>query len=145
MELKVKTFTELTTYELYEILRARETVFLLEQRVVCQDKDRADYDALHCILEENGSLVAYLRACPTENGVKLGRVLSLRRGEGLGSRLMEGSIPEIMRHFNTDKLYIHAQKHAEGFYSRHGFVTTSPEFDEEGVPHVSMSLICSEK
>ena len=137
-----KTFSQLTSRELYEILRARETVFLLEQRIICQDLDRIDYDALHCFLtEEDGTLVAYLRAYADDSGVKLGRVLTLRRGEGLGAHLMTAAIPAIKGHFKCDKLYIHSQKHAEGFYARFGFVSSSEDFFEEGVPHVLMKYI----
>ena len=136
-----KTFNELTSRELYEILRARESVFLLEQGIVCQDLDRVDYDSLHCFLEEDGELVAYLRAYADENGVKLGRVLTLRRGVGFGERLMNEALPAIKGHFKSDKLYIHSQKHAEGFYARFGFVSASEDFMEEGVPHVLMNYI----
>ena len=134
-----KTFSQLTSRELYEILRARETVFLLEQRIVCQDLDRIDYDALHCFLcDKDGALVAYLRAYADDAGVKLGRVLTLRRGEGIGAILMNNAIPAIKGHFKSDRLYIHSQKHAEGFYARFGFVSSSEDFMEEGVPHVLM-------
>lgn len=138
MEFRSTTFSSLTTRELYEILRARESVFLLEQRIVCQDLDRVDYDCLHCTLWEDEELLACMRAYADDRGVKLGRVLTLTRGRGHGDRLMTEAIPIIIKHFGTDKLYIHSQKHAEGFYARYGFVTASEEFEEEGVPHVLM-------
>lgn len=141
MNFTSKTFDQLTNRELYEILRARESVFLLEQNIVCQDKDRLDYIALHCLLQdENGSLVAYLRAYADEEGrVKLGRVLTLKRGQGHGATLMTLSLAAIREHFGTDDLYIHSQKHAEGFYALFGFVSSSDDFMEEGVPHVLMN------
>ena len=139
MELKIKFFDELTTRELYEILRARETIFLLEQRIVCQDMDRVDLDALHCFLWEDGEIKAYLRAYKTAEGTaKMGRVLSVTHGIGLGTRLMNASLPEIKEKLSCDKLVIHAQCHAEGFYRGFGFETTSDVFMEEGVPHVAM-------
>lgn len=101
MNFKSKTFSDLTTRELYEILRARETVFLLEQRIVCEDMDRADYHALHCFLEEEGELVAYLRAYATDKGAKLGRVLTLKRSQGYGARLMNEALPAIQRHISS--------------------------------------------
>ena len=66
MELKIKFFDELTTRELYEIARARTEIFLMEQRIVCQDLDRVDYDSLHCFLEEDGKLLA----CDTPDAIK---------------------------------------------------------------------------
>ena len=141
MEFYSKSFVELTTRQLYEILRARESVFLLEQRIVCQDLDRADYDALHCFLEENGTLLAYLRAYRTAEGrIKIGRVLSLTHGIGHGSHLMKQAIPAIQAAFDCREIIVHAQKHAQGFYESFGFCVTSPDFMEEGVLHVGMAL-----
>ncbi len=141
MRFQYKFFHELTTRQLYEILRARESVFLLEQQIVCQDLDRVDYDALHCFLEEDGELLAYLRAYRTENGdVKMGRVLSLTHGIGHGTLLMKQAIPAIQGAFSCERIIIHAQKHAQGFYEGFGFAVTSPDFLEEGVPHVGMAL-----
>ena len=68
MKLQVKFFEELTTRELYEIVRSRTEIFLLEQHIICQDFDGVDYDALHCFLEENGKILAYLRAYPAGEG-----------------------------------------------------------------------------
>lgn len=139
MEFKSKFFDQLTTRELYEIVRARTTIFLLEQRIICQDFDGVDYDALHCFLEEDGQVKAYMRAYRTEDGhVKIGRVLSIVHGQGLGSSLMKLALPEIKRTFNCDTIVINAQKHALGFYEKIGFVVTSEEFLEEGIPHVAM-------
>ena len=140
MELKIKFFDELTTRELYEIARARTEIFLMEQRIVCQDLDRVDYDSLHCFLEEDGELLAYLRAYHTEDAVQIGRVLSLTHGVGHGARLMKEALPEIKKRWRGERIVLHAQTHAQGFYERFGFTVTSPEFLEEGVPHVTMEL-----
>ena len=140
MELKAKFFDDLTTRELYEIARARTEIFLMEQRIVCQDLDRMDYDALHCFLEEDGKLLAYLRAYCTKNAVQIGRVLSITHGVGHGARLMKEALPEIKKRWRGERVILHAQTHAQGFYEKLGFTVTSPEFLEEGVPHVTMEL-----
>ena len=140
MEFVSKKFNELTLSELYEILKARCEVFLMEQRIVCQDMDDVDYDSLHCFLEENGKVLAYLRAYRTEEGIKLGRVLSITHGIGLGARLMREAMPEIRKRFGCPRLVLHAQKHAQGFYEKLGFAVTSPDFLEEGIPHVAMAF-----
>ena len=140
MKLKIKFFDELTTRELYEIVRARTEIFLMEQKIICQDFDGVDYDSLHCFLEENGKVLAYLRAYRTEEGIKLGRVLSITHGIGLGARLMREAMPEIRKRFGCPRLVLHAQKHAQGFYEKLGFAVTSPDFLEEGIPHVAMAF-----
>ena len=141
MEFNAKYFSELTTRELYEIIRAREEIFLLEQNIVCRDLDRVDYDSLHCFLTEDGELIAYLRAYALDGGARIGRVHSLTHGKGHGSRLMNEALPVIREKFNTDKITVHAQKHAEGFYRNIGFIPTSDDLLEENVPHVAMELI----
>ena len=144
MEFKTKSFDELTTKELYEIARARAEIFLMEQKIICRDLDGVDYDSLHCFIEENGKVIAYLRAFrkPDEKDVAMvGRVLSLTHKIGLGKRLMCDSIPEVKRRLGAKKILIHSQKHAKGFYEKLGFCVTSDEFLEEGVVHVEMELV----
>ena len=139
--LKVKFFDELTTRELYEILWARTEVFLMEQGIVCQDMDGVDYDSLHCFLEKDGKVLAYLRAYYAEDGsVKIGRVLSVTHGEGLGARLMREAIPEIKQRMRCRSIALHAQVQAQGFYEKLGFTVTSSVFLEENIPHVAMML-----
>lgn len=139
MELKIKWFNELTAREVYEIARSRTEVFLLEQEIICQDLDGIDYDSLHCFLEEDGRVVAYLRAFLAEDGTaRIGRVLTLTHGQGLGRRLMTDAIPVIENTWQGKRILLHAQTYAQGFYERFGFVTTSPEFIEDGIPHVEM-------
>ena len=139
MTFHCKTFGELTTTELYEIVRSRTEVFLLEQKIICQDFDCVDYDALHCFLWENGRAIAYLRAyVANENTVKIGRVLTLTHGVGHGAKLMHASMDEIRKHFPNKHIALHAQSHAIGFYEHCGFAVSSDEFMEEGIPHVEM-------
>ncbi len=142
MELKVKSFDELTSSELYEILRVRAQIFIVERGMRCQDLDGVDQRSLHLYLEEDGKIAAYLRAYTTEDGgaAKIGRVLTVTHGAGLGRRLIEESIPKIREALRADKIIVDAQKHAKGFYEKLGFEATSDEFIEEGVVHVAMVL-----
>lgn len=143
MQFKVKSFGELTAAELYEILKSRSEIFLLEQNIICQDMDDVDYDSLHCFLQEGNRVVAYLRAYYKEGDrsvVKVGRVLSLTHGIGLGTKLMKDSIDYIKANMPCKKISMNAQSHATGFYERFGFKKVSDEFLEEGVPHVQMDL-----
>ena len=140
-----KFFNELTNTELYEIARSRTEVFLLEQKIICQDLDGVDYDALHCFLWENGRVIAYLRAYyEGEDTVKIGRVITLTHGVGHGTKLMRESIPEIKKRLPSSVIALHAQSYAIGFYERCGFAVASDEFMEEGIPHVEMTLVQKE-
>ena len=141
MDFKAKFFDELTTRELYGIVQARTEIFLLEQRIICQDFDGVDCDALHCFLEQDGKVMAYLRAYRVENGeIKIGRVLSITHGIGLGTRLMREAVGAIREKMGDGGIVLNAQAHAEGFYRRLAFQTASPAFLEEGIPHVKMVL-----
>lgn len=81
MDIKAKTFCELTAKELYEILRVRAEIFVVEQNCVYLDPDGKDYDALHVFIEEDGRILAYLRAFQiSDDIVQLGRVLTVQRG-----------------------------------------------------------------
>lgn len=141
MDLVAKNFTELSTSELYEILKARTEVFLLEQNIVCQDMDDIDYNSLHCFFMEEGKVIAYLRAYYiNEKVVKIGRVLTLKHGVGNGRELMLKSIETIKEKMPCKKITVGAQKHAVGFYQKYGFKVSSDEFLEEGVVHIGMEL-----
>ena len=139
MEFCAKFFSELTLSELYEIVRARTEVFLMEQKIICRDFDGEDYNCLHCFITDNGKVSAYLRAFKkSDNTVKIGRVLSVKHGVGLGRELMQKSTLAIKNKFRCDKIMLHAQKHAQGFYEKLGYETTSHDFLEEGIVHVAM-------
>ena len=141
MEFIAKTFDELNTSELYELLRARFEIFVTEQKIMYQDMDGIDREALHCFLWDKDTVLACLRACrEDEDTVKIGRVLSIRHGEGLGQRLMEQSLPAIVKRFPCKKLRISSQKHAVGFYELFGFRCVSDEFLEADIPHIYMEL-----
>ena len=139
MEFCAKFFSELTLSELYEIVRARTEVFLMEQKIICRDFDGEDYNCLHCFITDNGKVSAYLRAFKkSDSSVKIGRVLSVKHGVGLGRELMQKSTLAIKEKFSCNKIMLHAQKHAQGFYEKLGYETTSPDFLEEGIVHVAM-------
>ena len=136
-----KKFSELTTVELYKILKSRTEIFLLEQRIICQDMDGKDYESLHCYFADGDRVIAYLRAfCSGEDVVTIGRVLTLEHKKGLGSELMKKSIEEIKKEFNCQKIIVHAQTQAVGFYEKMGFNSVSEEFLEEGIPHITMEM-----
>ncbi len=140
MTFKAKLFDELTAAEIYEILKVRSRVFQLEQNIRYLDEDDTDYDSLHCFFEENGQVTAYLRAFPDNGKIRDGRVLTITRGQGHGRLLMARGVEAARERFGKYAIIMDAQKHAEGFYKKLGFVTISGEFLEEGIVHVAMEL-----
>lgn len=141
MKFVTKFFEELTTAELYELLKARAEIFVVEQNCIYQDLDDRDYDSLHVFYEESGKVLAYLRAFPKEEGVvQMGRVLTIEHGIGLGGKLLRAGMDSIKEKFQPQKIYIEAQSYATGYYEREGFTICSEEFLEDGIPHVQMEV-----
>ena len=141
VELVVKTFEQLNTRELYEILRVRAAVFVVEQDCAYQDVDGIDLRAVHAFLQNEGGIRAYLRLFEKdEHTAQMGRMLTVERGTGLGGRLLKEGIRIARDVLKKDALYIEAQCYAVGFYTREGFKVTSEEFLEDGIPHVQMML-----
>lgn len=147
MNLKAKFFEELTTIELYEILQSRALIFVVEQQCVYLDLDGIDYRSLHVFYEENGKVIAYLRAYDKGDEldvVQMGRVLTLDHGKGLGAKILKEGIEIIREKMRPRSIYIEAQCYAIGFYEREGFQVCSESFLEDGIPHVQMRLdICT--
>ena len=143
MEFYFKHFEELSGAEVYEILKARSAVFMMEQEIRYLDMDDVDYRSLHCFLVEQGAIVAYLRAFAdaTPQVFHIGRVLTTRRGIGLGRELMEKSMETLRKETDCRKIVLHSQIDAVGFYEKLGFHPVGDEFIEAGIPHLAMERI----
>ena len=142
MNFITKNFDGLSTHELYEILKVRSQVFIVEKNMHCQDMDGTDYVARHFYLEQGGKIQAYLRAFYVDDyTVRIGRVLSVTHGIGLGTQIMQKAIANIKQNMPCRKITLDSQKHAVSFYEKFGFETVSGEFFEEGVLHVKMELV----
>ncbi len=139
-----KPFDALTTHELYELLRLRSEVFVVEQACAFQDLDGSDARAWHLMgRDAPGQLVAYSRLFGA--GVKyaeasIGRVVSApsTRGQGLGQVLMAQSIAHCAQYFAGVPVRIGAQARLQRFYEGFGFVLASDIYDEDGIDHVEM-------
>ncbi len=142
MNFIVKNFSELTKEELYEILRVRSQIFVAQMKMNCQDIDGVDFNAVHFYLQQDGKILAYLRTFYVDkNTIKIGRVLSVEHGKGLGADIMKKSISYIKKNMPCKTICLDSQKYAVGFYEKIGFKTVSDEFYEEGVLHVKMEFI----
>ena len=143
MKLIVKRFEELTAQELYEIFRLRVEVFVVEQMCIYQEVDGKDKHAYHVWLEEDGQILAYLRvldAGVSYDEVSIGRVIAAKRRQGYGSRIVAEGIRVAKEKLGARAIRIEAQTYARSLYEKLGFVQTSEEFLDDGIPHIQMLL-----
>lgn len=141
-QLHKKTFQQLTTDELYELLRVRSDVFVVEQNCVYQDMDYDDQQSIHLWLTEEDQVVALARVCPAGThmpDISIGRVITTQRGKGFGKQIMLHAIEAAIEHFNATVITIEAQEYAKGFYEQVGFRQSSDTFMLDGIPHIKMT------
>ncbi|SEA74559.1 Predicted N-acyltransferase, GNAT family [Xylanibacter ruminicola] len=141
-ELHKKTFQELTTDELYELLRVRSEVFVVEQNCVYQDLDGDDQASIHLWLTVADKVVALARVCPAGTHMKeisIGRVITTERGKSYGKQIMLHAIEAAVKHFGATLIDIEAQEYAKGFYEGVGFKQSSDTFILDGIPHIKMT------
>ena len=139
MRLEHKTFQELTNQELYEILKLRAEVFVVEQECAYLDVDGIDYDAMHIFLIED-EVYAYARLFWKEDGIlQIGRVVTRKRKEGLGKEIMEEALAYAST-LHPKQILIEAQVYAQPFYEQFGFVAYGETFLEDGIPHICMKI-----
>ncbi len=139
----LKTFGELTTEELYQILKLRNEIFVVEQNCIYQDCDNKDLRAWHLFYQEEGQVVAYLRILPkgvSYDEVSIGRVIvhSDFRGKGLSRTMMKHAIDYIIHEIHENKIRISAQAYLQSFYSSLGFKMVSELYLEDEIPHIEM-------
>ncbi|OAB80256.1 GNAT family N-acetyltransferase [Cochleicola gelatinilyticus] len=139
----VKTFEELTIYELHDLLQLRSEIFVVEQDCVYQDIDGKDHKALHIIGYKNKKIVAYTRCFPPGiyfSEAAIGRVVvdASQRKFGYGHEIMKASKEAIKNRFKTEAIKLSAQTYLIKFYEVHGFTTTGTEYLEDGIPHIAM-------
>lgn len=139
----IKTFGELSVTELYQLLRLRSEVFVVEQNCVFLDLDDKDQHCYHLLLYAGDLLAAYSRLVPPGLSwaePSIGRVVTAPalRGTGLGRKIMELSIQHCYTLFGPAAIRIGAQCYALGFYQSLGFVQDGEIYDEDGIDHVEM-------
>ncbi|WP_037366798.1 GNAT family N-acetyltransferase [Amycolatopsis orientalis] len=129
---------ELAAADLYEILRLRSDVFVVEQDCVYADIDGLDLlpETEHFWLTSGADVVACLRVLAEPGGGRrIGRVVTAKsaRGQGLAAQLMAAALDGASGEFVLD-----AQTYAQQLYARFGFVAEGEEFLEDGIPHITM-------
>ena len=132
-------FEQLSTDKLYELLRFRQGIFVVEQGSPYPDLDGLDQSAWHLLLRVDGTLAGYSRLIPP---VRIGRVAVAAplRGHGLGRRLMEEALSFCRERYPAQDIVLAAQLELASFYESFDFAVISEPYDDFGVMHVEMSL-----
>ena len=138
-----KPFNQLTPFEVYDMLRLRNEVFVVEQNCVFQDADNKDQDCFHLLLYQQKKLVAYARLVPagvTFSEISIGRIVTSPavRGTGVGKILMQHAIEQTYKLLGKAPIRIGAQLYAIGFYESFGFEAAGSIYDEDGIDHIEM-------
>ena len=138
-----KRFEELTPYQLYDCLRLRSEVFVVEQACIYLDQDNNDQHCYHLMGYHEKKLVAYTRIVPPAviyEQCSIGRVAtaaSVRR-TGIGKLLMHKSIKAVYNLFGQQPIKIGAQLYLKHFYESLGFLQASDIYLEDGIEHIYM-------
>ena len=145
MKITVFKYQELGQERLYEILKLRLEVFVVEQKCAYQDLDNKDEKALHLVGEENNKIIAYTRIFRKGDFLKnssIGRVLVKKeyRNKDYGRIIMRRSIEKLKEDPKEEKIELSAQKYLLKFYSELGFEKKGEEYLEDNIPHVKMIL-----
>ena len=144
MNTVIKKFSELSTEEIYNILKLRSEVFVVEQNCVYQDIDEKDKKATHLFLEKNNDIIAYTRIFKKGDYYKenpsIGRVVVSKkeRGKNLGKEIMLNSIEFIKKELEGRKIELSAQKYLDKFYRDLDFYSEGEDYLEDGIPHQRM-------
>lgn len=146
MKTFIKNFQDLSNTEIYQILRLRSEVFVVEQECIYQDIDNKDKKAVHIFLKEKNEIIAYSRVFKEKEyfeNPSIGRVVvaNKRRMYGVGKKIMNISIDYIKQNIKAKSIEISAQKYLKKFYSNLGFVQEGDEYLEDNIPHLRMFLI----
>ena len=140
-----RRFDELSATALYELLRLRQQVFVVEQGSPYPDLDGLDQRARHLLLERNRTLCGCLRLLPPRKDspeLRLGRVCVARhlRRRGLGRRLMAEALAFCREHHPGQAVALSAQLELVPFYQSYGFAAIGDPYDDFGIPHTEMRL-----
>lgn len=141
--IKILEFNELTNLELYEVLRLRSEVFVVEQNCIYQDLDNLDQEAVHLLYYNDEKIIAYLRILKSKTEVeevRIGRVLIVdsQRRKGIASLILQEAIKYIEENLKIKSIHLSAQVYAMKLYENLGFKSYGESFLEDGIEHINM-------
>ncbi len=145
-QLEIKSFSALGLQELYDLLKLRQDVFIIEQQSIYADLDERDQVSKHVLLKEGSQLIGIARIVPkgeTYDAVSVGRIATAasHRGQGLGKKIIEAALDYCDLEIKTKTVKISAQLHLEAYYQSFGFETISAPYDDGGVLHIDMKRV----
>src|SRR6056297_631242 len=113
-----KKFEKLTSVELYEIIKLRIDIFVVEQNCPYPELDRKDYKAIHHFIKDNDEIVAYLRILPkgvSYDEMSIGRFIVKKdhRGRGFAKKILKNAINYIEKELNETEIRLSGQKYLE--------------------------------
>ena len=143
IQFECRAFDQLSPHLLYELLKLRNEVFVVEQNCVFQDADDKDQQSFHFMEWMNDDLVGYTRLLPpglAYQQMSIGRVVTSPRYRrcGAGKVLMDASIRKCYELFGTGDIKIGAQLYLKNFYESFGFAKIGDEYLEDGILHIYM-------
>jgi ElaA protein len=142
---KVKEYSALSLDELYQILKLRSEVFVVEQNCFYQDVDGKDQACYHVMGSVSDlGLVAYTRLVPpglSYSNPSKGRVVVAAevRKNGTGKELLIRSIDRIEEIYGKPAIEISAQLYLKRFYESFGFRQEGEPYLEAGIEHIHMT------
>ncbi|KXF80272.1 GNAT family N-acetyltransferase [Enterovibrio coralii] len=144
------TFGQLSTRQLYDLLRLRTDVFVVEQNCPYPELDGHDThpETLHLLGYRDDKMTAYARILPaglTYEDISIGRVVTANteRGNGCGHDLVSQALLQAHDVWPHAPITIGAQYHLREFYRRHGFEEISEQYLEDGIPHIDMRRLAA--
>lgn len=143
VDIQHSSFAELDARDLYDILRLRSEIFVVEQDCVFLDLDGRDTeeDAVHLWVRDGRGVVAAARVLePGTDRASIGRVVTRvdARSSGIASGLMRAAI-DLLDRSGAARIHLGAQAHLSDWYARFGFEVSGPSYDEDGIAHVPMT------
>lgn len=140
-----KSFTELNTQQLFDLIKLRIDIFIVEQTCAYSELDEKDYDknTLHLMGFDEDKLICCARLLApgiSYPDTSIGRfaVAKSYRQQGIGSALMDQCLEQISNVWPEHNIRISAQQYLNSFYSSFGFNQTSDMYLEDGIPHIEM-------
>ncbi|MEL6306209.1 MAG: GNAT family N-acetyltransferase [Bacteroidota bacterium] len=142
LTISILSFDGLSRGQLYELLRLRSEIFVVEQECIYQDIDNKDQKATHVLGYLKNELVAYTRVFGPEDYFKeasIGRVLvkSEHRVFGFGKKIVKASVEWLTKQ-HQQSIRISAQTYLIDFYTELGFLSEGETYLEDGIPHINM-------
>jgi len=137
-------FADLSPDRLYDILRLRSAVFVVEQDCVFLDLDDRDREpeAEHLWIDDDQGLAACLRLLREDGEASwsIGRIVTRpgARSRGVAALLVQAGLDRL-RELGCRHVHLGAQAQLAGWYRRFGFERGGDRYLEDGILHVPMA------